>query len=499
MWTQPANFGDDARHAYPYTGTLVYDGVVYDHVGFRARGGGWRHAMGKNMWKINFLPGHRFEARDHYGRPYPSKWDKLNLGACIQQGDYGMRGEQGMFEAVGFRMFNLAGTEAPDTHWIHLRVVNQADESPADQYSGDFWGLYLAVENIDEHFLKEHDLPPGNVYKMDFGPKTAFNGDPRAPNQEDINEFVRLSMRRQQPADWWVANVDLPRYYNYRSILECIHHYDIDSGKNYFYYRNPKTAKWVTLPWDIDLSWGERMFGGGADPFFRAGLLAKNPFKHQYQERLAEIRDLLFNADQIGQLIDEYAAMISDPRGGPSLADADRAKWDYHPILASPYVMDMKAGQGKFYFGDPRNTFPIMVKYMKTYAAKRSKWIDSRLLAGYSPPASPEIIPPEASDGKAASLPLKAAPSTIPFAAYQWRLAEITRTSSPSFNSREPWKYEIQTLWSNEFKGPDSASLPVNLLAAGRTYRLRVRGRNESGIWSRWSSPVEISVPAETR
>jgi hypothetical protein len=75
------------------------------------------------------------------------KWGKLNLGACIQQGDYGMRGEQGMFEAVGFRLFNLAGIEASRTHWVHLRIVDQSEESPLDQYSGDFWGLYLAVEN----------------------------------------------------------------------------------------------------------------------------------------------------------------------------------------------------------------------------------------------------------------------------------------------------------------------------------------------------------------
>src|SRR5258708_2499094 len=41
-------------HDYKWTGTLVYDGKVYDHVGYRARGGTWRYAMGKNMWKFSF-------------------------------------------------------------------------------------------------------------------------------------------------------------------------------------------------------------------------------------------------------------------------------------------------------------------------------------------------------------------------------------------------------------------------------------------------------------
>ena len=90
---------------YKWKGTLVYDGKVYDHIGFRARGGVWRYAMGKNMWKFDFNRGHDFEPRDNYGRKSKVPWTKLNLGACIQQGDYQHRGEQGMFESVGFPPF----------------------------------------------------------------------------------------------------------------------------------------------------------------------------------------------------------------------------------------------------------------------------------------------------------------------------------------------------------------------------------------------------------
>ena len=31
---------------YKWKGTLVYDGEVYDHIRYRARGGVWRYAMG---------------------------------------------------------------------------------------------------------------------------------------------------------------------------------------------------------------------------------------------------------------------------------------------------------------------------------------------------------------------------------------------------------------------------------------------------------------------
>src|SRR4030095_7068482 len=49
---------------YKWTGTLVYDGRVYDHIHYRARGGVWRYAMGKNMWKFSFNRGHELEARE---------------------------------------------------------------------------------------------------------------------------------------------------------------------------------------------------------------------------------------------------------------------------------------------------------------------------------------------------------------------------------------------------------------------------------------------------
>lgn len=455
-WLDPDQFEDPRRNAYKYTGTLVYDGVVYDHIGFRARGGVWRHAMGKNMWKFNFLPGHRLAARDDYGRSYKPKWDKLNLGACIQQAGYGMRGEQGMFEAVGFRLFYLAGTEAPRTHWVHLRIIDEAEESPGDQYCGDFWGLYLAIENVDERFLKEHDLPPGNVYKIEGRAKTAFNGNAAVTNQSDVRQFRDLIMR-PQPGSWWSSNVDLARYYTYRSIIECIHHYDVDSDKNYFYYFNPESHRWIVIPWDIDLTWGDQMCGNGCEPFW-VPVLSQATFKRQYQERLAEIRDLLFNPEQTGRLIDEYAAVISDPAGRPSLVDADRAKWDYNAIQQSDHVLSTKAGVGRFYFGRSTNDFRTMVEYRKSYVANRAEWIDAHLLSDYQPPAAPKIVEPATLDlsGATLALQLQTEPADL-IQSCRWRLAEIIDPTRSYLKLREPWRYEIELLWGQETRSSRTA------------------------------------------
>ena len=348
------------------------EGKVYDHIRFRARGGVWRYAMGKNMWKFEFNKGQPFAARDDFGRPYQIPWSKVNLRACIQQGDYGERGEQGMFESVGFRLFNLAGVEAPNTHWIQLRIIDGREENPADQYQGDFWGLYLAIENEDGHFLKEHGLPDGNLYKMEgSGGALSNHGAGAVTNQADLDRFIAAYSSPRQTEEWWRANVDLPRYYSYRSILECIHHYDVAEGKNYDYYLHPQTGKWIVIPWDIDLTWADHMYGSGAEPFKRR-VLAHANLRHEYQNRLREIRDLLFNPDQAWQLIEECAAIIADPSGAPSLVDADRVKWDYHPAMAN----GGKSGQGLFYEASPTKDFAGMVRTMKDYVKTRGAWID---------------------------------------------------------------------------------------------------------------------------
>ena len=44
--------------------------------------------MGKNMWKIPFRVIITSKSKDDFGRLYPVAWNKINLRACIQQGDY---------------------------------------------------------------------------------------------------------------------------------------------------------------------------------------------------------------------------------------------------------------------------------------------------------------------------------------------------------------------------------------------------------------------------
>lgn len=498
---------------YLWHGALVYDGVVYDHIRFRARGGVWRYSMGKNMWKFDFNRGHGFQARDDYGNTYEVPWNKLNLSAIIQQGNFWHRGEQGLFEAAGFRLFNLAGVPASNTNYANFRIVESADENGADQFSSDFQGLYLAVEQLDDQFLEQHGLPDGNLYKMEagtgvdgIGGESNNQGDyPAVNDSSDLIEFKTTYENAPQTAQWWEENLNLESYYSYRSIVEGIHHYDIGNGKNYFYFLNPETDQWETIPWDLDLTWADNMFGSGEDPF-RDRVLTIPQFGLEYRNRMREIRDLLYNTEQVGWIVDETASFVYTP-GEPSLVDADRAMWDYNPILTSEYINPGKAGHGRFYAGGeeipPTGSFAGMIQLLKDYATTRGNWIDNNILTDDDlAPVTPTITYTGEAGFPLDGLEFSTSPFSGPgttFATMEWRIGELANPDTPQFDAGQPWKYEIDAVWeSGPLSAFDSAIAVSGAgLEAGHTYRTRVRMQDNLGRWSHWSEPVQfVAAPA---
>ncbi|HWN96303.1 MAG TPA: lamin tail domain-containing protein, partial [Methylomirabilota bacterium] len=502
---------------YQWGGTLVYDGKVYDHIRYRARGGVWRYSMVKNMWKFDMNRGHDFEPRDNWGRKFNTPWTKVNLGASIQQGDFNHRGEQGMFESVGFRLFQLAGVPAPNTAFVTFRLIDDAQEaSPGTQFEGDYWGAYLAIEQEDGRFLEEHGLPDGNLYKMEGGTGELNNTGPNGPiNKADLT-YLQANYTGASE-QWWRTNWNLASHYSYQAIVQGIHHYDIADGKNYFFYRNPETRLWESCTWDLDLTWANNMYRAGQtggdeplksrllDNFASPGRLPA--VNIEFRNRVREIRDLLWNSDQAFKLIDEYAALLRGPTNGPTILDADRSMWDYNPkMLSSTYTPNLgKAGQGRYYQWPEEPTvsknFDGGLQALKNYVGYRSTnavFSLDTMAADNAKPVRPTIAYTGPAGFPINRLTFRSTnySGANPFKSIRWRIAEITDTNSPNYNPNEPHKYEIETVWDS---GPITSfnadmTIPANVLRGGSRYRVRVLHTDTTGRNSQWSLQQEFAV-----
>jgi hypothetical protein len=454
---------------YKWTGTLVYDGVVYDHIRYRARGGWATHAFGKNRWKFDFNRGHYFQAHDDYGRKYKEKWDKLNFSACFQFANTNNRGEHGMYEAVTARLFALASVPVSNMSWLHFRVIDDVQEAnPNDQYEGDFWGLYLAIEQPDGRFLDEHNLPDGNLYKMYFpcsGDQGNKNnqGPTQVTDHSDVIAFCQAYRAYPSDRQWWEQNTNLDLYYSYRAICDAVHHYDLTDRWNCFYYLNPETNRWWMLPWDFDHTWDTDIYTD--DDEYWKQVLDRRLFQghnvgtpavyHQFpdciiafQNRVRGLNDLLINGEQCVQLINECAAIISDPDGGPSFVDADRAMWDQHPRNTNP---------GTYYQSSPTGDFAGMVQRMRDFVSPGG-WGYNRIASIASDndiPHTPTVVSTSPANYPVNALTFETSPFSDPqgshtFAAIKWRIGEVNAGSQYTIIDNEyiiiipeeaNWKY----------------------------------------------------------
>lgn len=275
----------------------------------------------------------------------------------------------------------------------------------------------------------------------------------------------------------------------------------ICEGKNYFCYQNPETTLWSIHPWDIDLTWADNMYKdscGGIDEF--KNRIANRPALNlEFKNRVREIRDLLFNTDQAYQLIDEYAAMIDDPNGGPAFVDVDRTLWDFNPILVSSKVLSYKAGHGRFYQIAPTKDFPGLVQLMKDYLVKRAVLLDN---AASDPliPATPTITYAGPVGYAANRLSFRASNyrGTDPFAAIKWRIGETTPPGRPAFDPAAPRQYEIETAWESVeiTKLETEMQFPPQAVEVGHTYRVRAKVRDSAGRWSHWSDAIQFAAGA---
>lgn len=499
--------------------TMVFDGVVYDHIKYRLHGGNGRYYFkSKRGFRFFFNKGYDFQNRDNDGELLPTKWNSLTTENCWEN-----RGTltYSLNEMVNFYLWRKIGIPAPRSNWGHFRTVTTADEQP-DAFHGDFWGLIMIHEDYDSNFLDSHELEKGNLYKLtrdatDGASQQRYQAAGAVSDGSDhYNIYANLTPDKD---DAFVKRyVNVQKWSTYHALCHAVRHYDYwpTGDNNGAYYFAPDYTDqtdhlgklWV-MPNDVDATWGPT-WNEGKDRVWSAIFDSPaNPGLYPiYFNSIREVRDLLWQPEQINPVLDQFAAVIAP------FIPADSLRWKTAPDDAGNYN-----GLG----GAGYNSLASLVTDMKNFAWTGGNWPGGSVQAGGTAafmdnlqlgvsnsegstmPATPAITYQGPVGYPTNTLTFGTSAFTDPqgagdFAAVQWRVAEVTDPTAPAYDPTKKFKLE----WESDFdSGPlanfsGTYTFPGNVCKTGRAYRVRVRHQDITGRWSHWSTPVQFIAGQNT-
>jgi hypothetical protein len=499
---------DGAAHKQKQQGTLVYRGVVYDHIQYSNRGQGSAHIAGKNKWGLKFNRGHHVPFVDHDGVPFPAPCDSLNLnpGGSTPYLPV-LRGIAGLDEVLSMRAYRLAGVPSPPATWVQWRVVAGAEEvSAKDQYAGDLWGLYVAVGDMEPKLLADRPLPAGLVVSTQSGVKHTPQGMADADAPKVWEKFL-AGMRSNPTEAWWRQNLDLPAYYSFHAMNRLLGNVDLRPDGNHGYYRRPD-GRWAPIPWDMDMMFVPRHHQPG---HIEAIACLRHPaLAVEYRNRAREVLDL-FAADagehggQVGQLAADLAAALTPKGYAVDWPRLDAALWDRHPRMnqKGTYYVNPAAGEhfgGRWTRTLATNDFAGFRRYVVDFCT------DSRPTKNYAPNDGDQRgygwgYP--AHEAKDDTIPGTPAVKQLPGGGHRF---EATAFASPA--GRQPaaleWRvgrvgqrgwYELDARWRTEVKEGREVEVPGAVFKESGEYRIRARWRDRTGRCGHWSPPVTLRVP----
>ena len=156
-----------------YTAAMVIDGEAYKNVGIRGKGN-------TSLSTVSSLGSERYSFKIEFDQ-YDSSityhgLDKLSLNNLIQDSTM-------MKDYLTYTMMNAFGAAAPLCSFVYITV------------NGEDWGLYLAVEGIEDSFLeRNYGSNYGELYKPD---SMSFGGGRGNGKDFNMDDF----MNREESAD----------------------------------------------------------------------------------------------------------------------------------------------------------------------------------------------------------------------------------------------------------------------------------------------------------
>jgi len=488
------NAGQYNGFDYLGEGTIVYNGKVYDHVRFRPRGK-TRAPRVKPGVKFDMNSERKIQLLDDCGEAYDVPRGKLQLsGTWVNDA-----ASHGLVESLVYKILELTGGMYKYNDYTSLRIVDRSTETGNN---GDFWGLYLVQEDYNGDLLEEHGLPDGNhwaTYDPPSGGAAArflyvdTYGD--FPGAQSQNEWINGATGVVQTP--FASTINRPMFYG-----DWIANEFWANGESNYYgkhsyreYYNSKTGLWHGFCKDYDGAFGSgnnvvavsTTATANANATITQPLNIPNSLQREYEGELRSAYDLLLNQEQRNFLVDSELKKIYNPGASYDWTTLDHSRWNTY--------QDYPEGNVDAHFQFYKTWFQNRAAYLLNNSAHGIEDNNIPYMPTISLTGSTDL------DNLTFSNSSFADPNgNSTFAALEWRVGEWSDPSNPIYIDNCEAKYEIETKWeSGEITSFNTSyTFPADAqLKIGRTYKFRVRYKDNTGRWSHWSSPVKlITTPA---
>jgi spore coat protein H len=311
-------FSDNTQPA-----TLIIGGGDYGYVRVRFRGE-WARSWPKKPLKIFF-------SRD---KPFQGH-RSVNLNSAWRDPAF-------VRETLAYHIYATCGAPASLARMVRVNI------------NGQFRGLYVEVEQVDDAWLRRFNLNGTALFKAtsdnnqaderDLGSEASFaahyaNEIDKDEGLGELRQFCHELARATNTLDFFTRRVDLEKYINYLAATVLVQHWDGFNKNHYLVHDRQGSGKWLVVPWDLDRTLGDH-WGGGFESANLSILLGTRrlpavtgwnriqdrflsdpSLRARFLDRLAELLEKEFTPAKLFPILDQLESDL-----GPDAA-LDRRRW----------------------------------------------------------------------------------------------------------------------------------------------------------------------------